>query len=69
MHLPPDDLVHSHVQEYLSAFKDSFQKLSLIRSKIFENAISRTHYEIKTQNFIHLYISLSLVCTRSFEVM
>ena len=32
----------------LSAIKDSFQKLSLIRSKIFEKAVSRTHYEIKT---------------------
>ena len=32
----------------LSAIKDSFQKLSLIRSKIFENAVSRTHYEINT---------------------
>ena len=53
----------------LSAIKDSFQKLSLIRSKIFENAVSRTHYEIKTRNFIHSYISLSLVCTKSFEVM
>ena len=49
--------------------KDSFQKLSLIRSKIFENAVSPTHYEIKTRNFIHSYISLSLVCTKSFEVM
>ena len=53
----------------LSAIKDSFQKLSLIRSKIFENAVSRTHYEIKTRNFIRSDISLSLVCTKSFEVM
>ena len=37
-----------HVICLLSAIKDSFQKLSLIRSKIFENAVSRTHYEIKT---------------------
>ena len=35
-------------RDTLSAIKDSFQKLSLVRSKIFENAVSRTHYEIKT---------------------
>ena len=44
-------------------------KAGLIRLKLFESAISPKQYRIEGQNFISLLISLSLLYTKSLEVM
>ena len=46
-----------------------FLKAGLIRLKLFESAISPERYGIEGHNFTPLLISLSLIRTRSLEVM
>ena len=46
-----------------------FLKAGLIRLKLFESAISPEHHGIEGKTFIPMLISLSLICTRSLEVM
>ena len=54
---------------YSVQLRTLFLKGGLIRLKLFESAISPKHCGIEGQNFISLLISLSLLCTRSLEVM
>ena len=57
------------VQLYSVQLRTLCLKAGLIRLKLFESAISPEHCGIEGQNFISLLISLSLLCTRSLEVM
>ena len=64
------NLYYARLEPYSVQLRTLFLKVAgLIRLKLFESAISPEHCGIEGQNCTPLLISLSLLCTRSLEVM